>query len=188
MTPISRRKMILTGAAGLGLAACTNATGTGANQRLEARVDAARSYLLSTYPQLADLEQSASGVLWMPLMTEASLGIGGAYGQGALRIGGKTADYYSASQASFGFQIGAQQYAHALFFNTPDALAMFRAADGWVAGADARFALPTQGGTIGADTLSSTLPIQPVIFGQSGLIAGASIVGTKYTRIIPSYF
>ena len=62
----------------------------------------------------------------MPLVTEAGFGFGGSYGRGALRIEGVTVDYYSATKATFGFQIGAQQYAHALFFMTPEALEEFR--------------------------------------------------------------
>ena len=31
------------------------------------------------------------------------------FGEGALRVGGKSVDYYNIASASFGFQIGAQQ-------------------------------------------------------------------------------
>ena len=83
------------------------------------------------------------------------------------------------------FQIGAQQYAHALFFMTEKALADFRRADGWELGADARYALPDGGGAIGTDTTTTLAPVVVQVFGQSGLIVGASLAGTKYTRIIP---
>ncbi len=62
----------------------------------------------------------------MPLVTEAGLFFGGAYGRGALRIDNVTVDYYSTTKATYGLQIGAQQYAHALFFMTDSALAEFR--------------------------------------------------------------
>ena len=39
---------------------------------------------------------------------------------------------------------------------------------------------------VGADTFSAQFPVVAMIFGQSGLIAGAAIEGTKYTRVIPS--
>jgi len=149
------------------------------------RVDATRDYLRSRYPGTVELTQKSVGVLYMPLMTEAGLGFGGAYGRGALRINDVTVDYYSATQASFGLQIGAQQYAHALFFMTPDALAQFRASPGWVAGADAKYAVADNAGSLGVDTTTSLAPVIALIFGQAGLIAGASIEGTKYTRIIP---
>ena len=82
-------------------------------------------------------------------------------------------------------QIGAQQYAHVLFFMTENALSEFRRADGWAVGADARYALPDRGGAIGAATTTSLAPVIALVFGQAGLIAGATLEGTKYTRIIP---
>lgn len=182
---ISRRSLLAMGGAGLTLAACGNGIGSAGASRLDARVDATRNYLLTKYPGTQDLETKSVGVLWMPLMTEASFGFGGAFGQGALRINNVTVDYYAAAAASFGLQIGAQQYAHALFFMTPEALADFRRSDGWQLGADARYALPDRGGAIAASTLTSTAPVIALVFGQAGLIAGASLAGTKYTRIIP---
>lgn len=187
---MTRRGMMLAGGgalAALALTGCTNAVGSNADAQLNARVDATHQYLIQTYPSSAALLQNARGVLYMPLMTEAGLGVGGAYGQGALRIGGATVDYYSATQASVGFQAGAQQYAHVLVFQSEAALAAFRAAPGWVAGADAYYAIPTLGGAaIGADTITAQHPVVAMIFGQTGLMAGATIEGTKYSRIVPS--
>jgi lipid-binding SYLF domain-containing protein len=185
MTQISRRTLLAMGGAGLGLAACGNGIGSQGAAKIDARVDATRSYLINKYPGTQDLMRKSVGVLYMPLVTEAGFGIGGSFGRGALRINNVTVDYYSAATASFGFQIGAQQYAHALFFMTEAALAGFRRADGWELGADARYALPDRGGAIGADTTTSTAPVIALVFGQAGLIAGASLAGTKYTRVIP---
>ncbi len=183
---ISRRGLLATGGAALALAGCTNAVGSNANAQLDARVDQTNQFLLQSYPNAAPLVQNAKGVLYMPLMTEAALGVGGAYGQGALRINGATVDYYSATQASFGFQAGAQQFAHVLIFQTDQSLGAFRAAAGWVAGADAYYAVPAGGMALGADTITAQYPVLAMIFGQSGLMAGAAIEGTKYTRISPS--
>ncbi|MDV7269691.1 YSC84-related protein [Thioclava sp. A2] len=185
MTHFSRRTLLALGGAGLGLAACGNGVGSNGANKLDGRVDAARNFLLTKYPGTRDLEQKAVGVLYMPLMTEAGFGIGGSYGRGALRINNVSVDYYSAASASVGFQIGVQQFAHALFFMTQEALANFRSAEGWELGADARYALPDRGGALGADTTSTQKPIVALVYGQAGLIAGASLAGTKYTRIIP---
>lgn len=183
---MSRRTLLVGGAALLALGACTNAVGTNGAAQLDARVDETHQYLISAYPAAAPVVQNARGVLYMPLMTEAALGFGGAYGQGALRIGGQTVDYYSATRATVGLQAGAQQYAHVLIFQTDEALAAFRGAPGWVAGAGAFYAMPDGGMAIGADTFSAQFPVVAMIFGQSGLMAGASIEGTKYNRVIPS--
>jgi lipid-binding SYLF domain-containing protein len=125
-------------------------------------------------------------MLVMPLLTEAGfLTIGGTYGRGALVIGDTVVDYYSATKAEVGPQLGAQQYSHVLFFMTPEALAEFRTSPGWVAGADVTYAFSAEGQTFMTDTTTVTTPVVAVVFGQSGLIVGATLGGTKYTRIIP---
>ncbi len=121
----------------------------------------------------------------MPLITEAGFGFGGGYGRGALRINGATVDYYSSAQATVGFQIGAQQYAHALFFMTQDALRDFRYSSGWAAGADIQYAVNREGGNLGTSTTNLLSPVIGVVFGQAGLIAGATVEGQRYTRILP---
>ena len=42
----------------------------------------------------------AKGVLVFPDVAKAGFGIGGEYGEGALRVGGKSVDYYSTAAAS----------------------------------------------------------------------------------------
>lgn len=188
MTDISRRSLLALGGAGL-LAACNGAVmgnGVGSNgaAQIDARVDATKSYLFGNFPGTRDLAQKAYGVLYMPLVTEAGFGIGGSYGRGALQVGGATVDYYAATRASIGFQIGAQQYAHALFFMTPAGLEDFRRASGWAASADIRYATPQEGASIGKETTELD-PVIGLVFGQQGLIAGATLAGVKYSRIIP---
>ncbi|AZQ67909.1 twin-arginine translocation pathway signal [Silicimonas algicola] len=185
MTRISRRALLMGAAAALALSACGNGIGSQGGANIDARVDATLGYLENNYPGTRDLQAKSVGMLVMPLVTEASLGFGGSYGRGALRVNGITVDYYSAAQASFGFQIGAQQYAHVLYFMTEEALAEFRASSGWAAGADVKYAMNDRGGNLSADTTTVLAPVIAVVFGQAGLIAGASVEGTKYSRIIP---
>ena len=181
---ISRRTLIGSAGATLALAACGNGVGGNGAAMIDARVDETRNYLFNRYPGTRDLAAKSLGVLYMPLVTEAGFGIGGAFGRGSLRINDATVDYYSAAKATIGFQIGAQQYAHALFFMTQDALTEFRRSPGWAAGADLKYATPEQGASLGKDTTEIS-PVIALVFGQSGLIAGATLSGTKYTRIIP---
>jgi lipid-binding SYLF domain-containing protein len=182
MKILNRRVFLGTGA--LALAGCANGIGGGGGPRLDARVDATRDFLFGRYPGTRELASKSFGVLYMPLITEAGFGIGAAYGQGALRINDVTVDYYSTTRATVGFQIGAQQYAHALFFLTESALGDFRRSPGWAAGADIRYATPDQGASLGKETTELD-PVIALVFGQSGLIAGATLAGSKYTRIIP---
>ena len=174
--------MALSGSA---LAGCANGIGSGGAAIVDARVDSTLSFLYTNYPGTQDLAARAAGVLVMPVVTEIGLGVGGSYGTGALRVGSTSVDYYSATAASAGLQIGAQQYSHVLFFMTQDALAEFRASPGWAAGADIEYAVNAQGEVLRADTTTSLSPVIAVVFAQSGLRMGVTIEGTKYTRIIP---
>ena len=185
-TTLSRRGFLAAAAAGTALlSGCANGVGSTGASRIDQRVDATRNFLFTTYPGTAELEQKASGVLLMPLITKAGFGVGGSYGTGALRINNSTVDYYEAITANVGFQAGAQQYAHALFFMTPEALQSFRTSSGWSAGADAEYAWIDQGGNLSAETLTTSQPVIALVFAQAGLIAGATLEGTKYRRIIP---
>lgn len=186
---ISRRNFVVLGAASLGLQACDagllgNGVGSNGAAKIDARVDATRDYLFQVYPGTRVVAQQAKGILYMPLVTEMGIGIGGSFGRGALRINDVTVDYYSATSASIGLQIGAQQYAHAIFFMTDEALANFRRSNGWVAGASAKYATPEEGAALGSDTTQID-PVTVFIFGQQGLIVGATVEGVKYSRIIP---
>ncbi len=185
MSSISRRALIASIGAAAMIPACGNGVDRQGGARIDARVAATLSQLYQTYPETRDLADKAAGILVMPLITEAGFGLGGSFGRGALQIDAVSVDYYSAASASFGFQIGAQQFAHVLFFMTPEALAGFRQGDGWAVGGDIEYAAINQGGNISADTTSALSPVIAVVFGQAGLHVGATLEGTKYTRIIP---
>ncbi|SFI29504.1 YSC84-related protein [Jannaschia pohangensis] len=185
MTAFSRRRFIAAASAPLALAACGNGIGANGGQRIDSRVDAAFNFMYNQLPDTQVLAGKASGILMMPVVTEAGLGIGGAYGRGALRINDVTVDYYSTTAASVGLQIGGQQYSHALFFMTEPALNNFRTSPGWVAGADVEYAVSNNAGGLRTGTTELLTPVIAVVFGQAGLLAGASLEGAKYNRIIP---
>ena len=185
MHTFSRRTFVTTLGATSALAACGNGLNSNGAATIDARVQATLTQMYQEVPDARSLADKAVGMLVMPLVTEAGLGIGGAYGRGALVVGGATVDYYAQAKASFGLQLGAQQYAHVLFFMTEDALADFRTASGWVAGADIKYAVASETGRFSADTITVATPVVAVVFGGAGLIVGASLEGAKYTRIIP---
>ena len=127
--------------------------------------------------------KSAKGVLVFPSVIKAGLGIGGEYGEGAMRIGGKTVEYYSTAAASIGFQLGAQSKRIILVFMQEDALKKFRESSGWEAGVDGSVALVElgAGGTI--DTTNVKDPIVGFVFGNKGLMYNLTLEGSKYTKI-----
>lgn len=167
------------------LSGCANGVGSNGAAQVDARVDQTLNFLYSQHPATQDLAAKSVGQLVMPLITEAGFGFGGGYGRGALRVGGTSVDYYSATKGSFGLQIGAQQYAHVLFFMTNEALMDFRRSSGWAAGADVKYVFRDEGENIRAETTTATAPVLAVIFGQAGLHVGATLDGVKYSRIIP---
>ncbi|WP_296419945.1 YSC84-related protein [Pseudooctadecabacter sp.] len=185
MTLLSRRNFALSALATTTLSACGNGIGGDGAAQIDARVDSTLSFMYNNYPGTRDLANKASGMLVMPVVTEAGLGLGASFGRGALKVGETTVDYYSAAAGSAGLQIGAQQYSTVLFFMTQDALIDFRRANGWAAGADIEYALNDTGETLRAETTTSLSPVIAVVFAQAGFRAGATIEGTKYTRIIP---
>lgn len=183
----TRRGFALAALAGAGVTAACGGNGIGSQGAavIDARVDATLQEMYRLYPNTQPLAKQAAGVLVMPLMTEAGLWLGGAYGRGALRVNDVTVDYYSATKASAGLQIGAQQYAHVLFFMTEQALRDFRSSAGWSVGADMEYVVSDTAGSLGTDSNRLTKPILAAVFGQAGLRIGATLDGTKYTRIIP---
>lgn len=183
---ITRRGFTLALMAGFTMtAACGNGVGSSGPATIDARVDATLAEMYRQFPNTVELSNEANGLLVMPLVTEAGFIYGGAYGQGALRVGGSTVDYYSTTKATAGLQIGAQQYAHVLFFMTEDALHNFRTSSGWAAGAGVKYVVSDEGDGVNADTTTSRAPILAAVFGQEGLLVGATLEGSKYTRIIP---
>lgn len=166
-------------------AACGNGVGSQGGAIIDSRVDASLANMEANFPATRDLRDKSVGMLVMPLVTEAGFGFGGSYGRGALRVNGVTVDYYQATQGSFGLQIGAQQYSHILYFMTEEALAEFRSSPGWAAGADLEYTVNNRGDVISAETTTVLDPVIAVVFNQAGLLAGATVEGTKYTRIIP---
>jgi lipid-binding SYLF domain-containing protein len=183
---LSRRAFALGAIASAGaVAACGNGVGSRGSGMIDARVEATVQEMYRQFPNTRQLAQKSNGMLVMPLVTEAGLGFGGAYGRGALRVNEISVDYYSMTKATGGLQIGAQQYAHVLFFMTEEALNNFRRSPGWAAGANIEYVISDRGDSVNADTTTALAPVVAAVFGRAGLRIGATLEGSKYTRIIP---
>ena len=129
------------------------------------------------------LVQDAKGVLIFPNVIKAGFGIGGSYGEGALRINGKTVDYYNTAMASIGFQIGIQKKAIILVFMQDEVLNRLRTSENWKAGADAAVTLINVGADGSIDTQKLNEPIIAFVIGQKGLMYNLSLEGTKFTKL-----
>jgi lipid-binding SYLF domain-containing protein len=125
----------------------------------------------------------AKGILVFPSVYKAGFVVGGEYGEGALRIGGKTVDYYNTVAGSFGLQIGAQAKTIILVFIQQEALDKFRKSEGWKAGVDGSVALISVGVGGALDTENIKDPIVGFVFGQKGLMANLTLEGAKISRM-----
>lgn len=188
---MQKRKFLTQSAALLGagtllLSGCTTTRGAGTaskRQEIDASANAALDRLSSTVPGSRELLNKARGVLVFPSVLAAGLGIGGEYGEGALRVGGRTVDYYSTASASFGLQIGAQSKAVIFLFMTQEALDKFQSSQGWTAGVDASVAVIKTGVNGDVDLNTVTQPVNVFVMTNKGLMANLTVEGTKITKL-----
>ncbi len=139
--------------------------------------------LYASTPGSRELVAKARGVLVFPRVISAGLVVGGAYGEGQLREHGRVEGYYRTTTGSIGWQIGAQSRAIVILFMTDDSLQKFMASKGWSAGADASVAVLTAGANGAIDANAAQAPTSAFIMTNAGLMAGATLQGTKITRI-----
>jgi len=130
-----------------------------------------------------DLAHRAAGILVFPTVVKAGFGIGGEYGEGALRVRGRTAGYFNTVSASIGFQLGAQARSVIIMFMTEQALDRFRRTDGWKVGVDAGVTLVTVGASGSIDTTKINSPVIGFILGETGLMYNLTLEGSKISRI-----
>jgi lipid-binding SYLF domain-containing protein len=151
--------------------------------RIDAGVDATIRNFYWRVRGSRELIMNATAVLVFPTVIKAGMGIGGEYGEGALLIRGRTAEYYNTVSASIGFQLGAQARSVIIVFMTEDALAGFRRIDGWKVGVDGSVALITVGAGGSIDTNRIASPIVGFIFDGKGLMYNLTLEGSKLSRI-----
>jgi len=153
-------------------------------QEIDVSVDVALEEFAQQVKGGKEFLASAKGVLVLPDVVKAGFVVGGTYGEGALRIGGKTVDYYNTAAASWGFLAGAQSVRVIIVFMQDDALKKFRESQGWEAGVDGSVTLVNVGAAGTIDTTNIKDPIVGFVFGNKGLMADLSLTGTKYTKIV----
>ena len=125
------------------------------------------------------------GYLVFPSVVKGGFIVGGEYGEGVLRIDGKTKHYYSIASGSVGFQMGLQQTSYIIAFVSQSALDNFVKSNGWEAGVDGAVTVAKWGAGKDIGSISFEKPIYAFVFGAKGLMYNLTIEGTKFTRIIP---
>ena len=152
-------------------------------KEIDASVDVALDRFHKQVAGAKEFAKTAKGLLILPSVKKAAFIVGGEYGEGALRINDKTVGYYNIVSGSFGLQIGAQAKDIIIAFMTDEALAAFRASEGWEAGVDGNIALITVGAGGRADTTTLRDPIVGFVFDVKGLMADVSLKGAKITKL-----
>ena len=166
--------------ASLFMGLCLLATGTASAasaKEINIKID-------STLKQFKQKVGGANEFLNKAEVIKAGIGIGGEYGEGALRIKGKTVNYYSTAAASIGFQLGAQVKSVIIVFLSKTALNKFRSSNGWEVGVDGSVALIELGAGKSIDSTSYKKPIVGFIFGNKGLMYNLTLEGSKFTKIV----
>jgi lipid-binding SYLF domain-containing protein len=150
---------------------------------INAGVTATLEKFYAQFPGSRAMAARASGILVFPTVIKAGIGIGGEYGEGAMRIGGRTVGFYNVISGSIGFQFGAQARSVIIMFMTPQALANFQRIEGFRVGVDGSVVVVVvgAGGTIDTDKITS--PVIGFILDSKGLMYNLTLEGSKITRI-----
>ena len=127
--------------------------------------------------------QQAAGYLVFPRVIKVGLGFGAETGEGVLRVGGRSVDYYRTTAGSFGLQLGAQAKSMVIAFMTQDALKKFQNSQGWKVGVDGSVALIDLGAGKTIDSHNIKDPVVGFIFGSKGLMYNLTLEGSKFTKL-----
>lgn len=163
--------------------ALTASSHAAAAKEIDASADEVMDRFYEQVKDAKEFVQKAKALLIMPNVVKAGLLFGGEYGRGALRINGKTVDYYNVVSGSFGAQIGAEAKDWVIAFMTDEALKKFRESKGWEAGVDGNVALITVGGGNSGSTRNAKGDIIGFVFDVKGLMADVSFKGAKFTKL-----
>lgn len=134
-------------------------------------------------PLAATLSHRAKAILIFPHVIKAGLVFGAAYGEGELLSGGRLDGYYNSVTGSWGLQAGAQSYAYAMFLMTNSAVDYVHKTHGWEIGVGPTVVVVDEGAAKNLSSTSLQDHAYAFIFRQQGLMAGASIEGTKISHI-----
>jgi lipid-binding SYLF domain-containing protein len=152
-------------------------------EEIDASVNAALGRFYNQVRGGRELIGRSQGTLVFAGVIKAGIGVGGEYGEGALRVGGRTNGYYSIAAASIGLQFGAQRKDIIIVFLQRDALTKFRASNGWKVGVDGSVVLIDVGAGGSIDTETVNKPIVGFVVGQKGLMYNLTLEGSKISKL-----
>ncbi len=182
MTIINRRNLIAASGALL-TSACSGGTDRNASVLINQEVDIAIAEMNAKFPFTRSIMERSSALLVIPNAREASLIVGGAYGEGALLIDGIAVDYYSFVAGSIGLKLGVQSISHFLFFLDDGSLRRFRGRDGWTVGADLEFTIIDTSNNFAISSETHRRGVYSLSMTGTGLLFGTALEGGKFSRV-----
>lgn len=141
--------------------------------------------LIATNPGAKALSEAAVAEAVFPAIVKAGLVVGGAVGDGTLFRNGEAVGFYRSIAASIGLQAGAQKFGYALFIMNDKALEYMNDSAGWEIGVGPSVVLVDEGFGAHASSTTLTQDVYAIVFGQTGLMAGMGVEGSKITKIDP---
>ncbi len=155
---------------------------------LDNDVHAAIALLLESTPAAKRLAPSAKGALVFPNIVKAGFLVGVQYGNGALvraKQGGGyyIAGYYNITSASYGMQAGVQSFGYVLALMTDAAVENVETSLGWELGVGPSIVVVDAGMAKTLTTETAREDVYAFTFGQTGLMAGMGLQGSKVTKL-----
>ena len=152
-------------------------------RELDASADAAMDRFYKLVKDGKEVVAKSKGMLVLANVKKGAFIVGAEYGQGAMRIGGKTVEYYSMGAGSFGLQIGGQSRDIIIAFMTSATLKEFRQSKGWEAGVDGGVTMINVGAGESAITAMANEPIVAFVIDAKGLMLDVSLKGAKFNKL-----
>jgi lipid-binding SYLF domain-containing protein len=129
---------------------------------------------------------NAKAYLVFPDIKEAGFFMGGKYGEGVLRVKGKSKAYYSITAASVGLQMGMKVYGMVIAFSTDAALNKFLLDDDeWEADVDGNIAMAEWNSKEELEDVDFGEPMVAFVLDSKGMMGSLTMEGTKFKRIHP---
>ena len=130
--------------------------------------------------------EKSKGYVIFPDVNEAGFFFGGKYGEGVLRIGGKSKSFHSITALSMGFQMGIQNYSLIIAFTSDKALRDFILDDDWETDIDTKIVMAEwTADDDDVDEKDFGTSMVGFAFDSTGMMGKFSMEGVKFDQITP---
>jgi len=155
-------------------------------KELDADANAALQEFYGEVPGGQKFLSKAKAYIIFPDVNEAGFFFGGKYGEGSLRVGGKTKSYHSITGVSAGFQMGMQNYSLIIAFTSDEALKRFILDDDeWETDIETKIIMAEWTTDDDVDEKDFGTSMVGFSFDSTGIMGKFSMDGVKFESINP---